>query len=215
MNIRCFSASTCGARTSVISKSVLVLVLVLAPVASAGGLVSVESALADEPTATAAGYGTRNPAAPPETAQFDFLVGCWLADITVKRADGSVITAQAEWTIRYILDGRALRDDWFVILEDGSISNHGTMYRSFNVQRGTWTIVEQLTPGLEFEFMTAQQEDDTMVMYEHEHGFDGALTGKRVFFNIKPEHFEWQHYTTRDGGDSWQQGAYMSVARKQ
>ncbi len=158
--------------------------------------------------------GTLNPAAPARTAEFQFLTGSWLAHITVERPGAEPITATADWTIRYIMDGWGLRDDWFVTLNDGTISNYGTMYRTFDATHDRWTIVEQVTPSLEFEFMTAAAEGETMVMYEHEGGFDGPLKGKRVFYDITTDRFMWRHYRTEDGGENWEQGALMEVIRK-
>ncbi len=158
--------------------------------------------------------GSLNPDAPPRTAEFDFLVGEWLAHITVPRPDTDPITATADWTIGYIMDGWALRDDWFVTLADGTIANFGTMFRTFDAAHERWTIVEQTTPEMEFTFMTAAPEGETMVMFEHAEGFDGPLTGKRVFSRITPDSFLWRHFRTSDGGETWVPGAWMEVVRK-
>ena len=54
-----------------------------------------------------------NPKAPPETAQFDFLVGDWECVIKTMKPDGSGYHARgATWRAEYILDGWAIQDWW-------------------------------------------------------------------------------------------------------
>lgn len=119
-----------------------------------------------------------------------------------------------DWSIRYILDGWALQDTWRVYDDEGMVYVHGTMFRTYSKERKTWTIVEQVTPELEFVHMTARKEGDTMVMYEHEEGFDGKVTGKRVFADITADGFEWFHHSTTDGGKTWTKDGYMKAVRK-
>jgi hypothetical protein len=158
-------------------------------------------------------YGKLNLDAPAETAQFDFLVGSWHIEINTKNAEGETVDLNVEWTIRYILGGWTLQDNWTVYNDTGRILNYGTMYRTYNKTIGTWTIVEQVTPTLEFEFMTAEKEGEAMVMYEHENSFEGKLRGKRVFYNISDNSFDWQHYSTEDDGVTWTSSGFMHADR--
>ncbi|MBU1700122.1 MAG: hypothetical protein KJ970_07845 [Candidatus Eisenbacteria bacterium] len=110
-------------------------------------------------------FGTLDPSAPPETAQFDFLVGSWRVEIASKDVEGGDLIIHVDWTIEYILGGWALQDSWKVYDDKGRVYNYGTMFRYFNIEHKTWMIVEQVTPDLNFIYMTAKQEGDRMVMW--------------------------------------------------
>ena len=77
-------------------------------------------------------FGSLNPAAPPETAEFSFVIGEWACTTRGMRPDGSIQEGlPATWTFHYILDGWAIQDEWVQEQADGSVS-HGMNIRSFN-----------------------------------------------------------------------------------
>jgi hypothetical protein len=159
-------------------------------------------------------YGTRNPAAPPEVDQFAFLVGRWHCDFTGNRADGSVMKGTADWRIRWIIDGHALQDEWTFADENGTVLNHGTMFRTWDAGKGHWTIVEQGSTSPRFHFMTAEKVGETMVMHEEIETAGGKIKARRVFHDITPDSFQWRVDISRDGGTTWQEGVQRMSCRR-
>lgn len=159
-------------------------------------------------------FGKLNPAAPEETAQFQFLVGRWHAEYSGISSDGTVTKGTADWRIKYILNGFALQDEWSYSLPDGTIAGYGTMFRTFDAKKKEWTIVEQTTGNLEFNHMTAKKVGDTMVMYEEGETPEGKIHMRRVFHNITRDSFDWRYDISRDGGKTWQENvARMKCTR--
>ena len=79
-----------------------------------------------------------HPNAPPETAQFDFLIGEWKCQTRWMQPDGTLADGpSATWSGRYVLDGWAIQDDWVSPQPDGSLFR-GFNIRSFNAQTGQW-----------------------------------------------------------------------------
>lgn len=192
-------------KKAICSTSIVLMLIAAIPVSSVATVSSVS--VDDE-------FGTLNPKAPPETAQFQFLVGRWDADYTGKRADGTIVKGRADWRIRFILDGYALQDEWEYMDVDGNVLSHGTMYRTYDTNLGKWTIVEQTTGNLHFNHMTAEKVGDTMVMHEEIETSNGKLKARRVFYNITQDSFDWRVDISPDGGKTWNEGvATMAVKR--
>ena len=60
-------------------------------------------------------FGTTHPDAPPELAQFAFLIGTWKCKGKVKSPEGEWQDFAADWIGQYILDGKAIADSTFPI----------------------------------------------------------------------------------------------------
>lgn len=183
------------------------LILLGAAVAFIWGFCTAANATEDD-------YGTLNPNAPKETAQFDFLVGRWNAEYSATRPDGTTSSAIADWRIGYILNGYALQDKWSVSDNSGNVLGYGTMYRTYDATKGHWTMVEQTTWRLGFHHMTAEKVGDTMVMYETEETPDGTVQLRRVFYNIEKDRFDWRIDISSDDGKTWQEGVSRMVCTR-
>lgn len=154
--------------------------------------------------------------APAETAQFDFLVGDWLAEYEASRPDGTTSQLTAHWRIEYILDGHALQDNWDVYDREGEKLGSGTMFRTFDAEKGHWTFVELTTWRLTLHSMWGEKQGDTMVMYEETTTADGApALARRVFTHIGPDSFYWRYDVSTDEGKTWDENvAHMKATRK-
>ncbi len=156
-----------------------------------------------------------NPNAPPETAQFAFLIGEWDAAIFQRSPAGEIQSATAIWRIFWILNGYAIQDTWIVYPAYGGEPNYGTMFRTYDAELGHWVIVEQTTLELEFKQMTAEQVGDTMVMTGEEETPRGRVLTRRVLHNIREDSFDWRFDLSYDGGETWEEGLYtMRVTRR-
>jgi len=153
------------------------------------------------------GFGSRNPHAPVETAQFDFIVGSWNCTTKFMKPDASgYAEGKARWIGYYILDGWAIQDDWIGVRPDGGES-HGTNVRSFNPRTGTWDNRWLAAGSLEFKYFESEQVGDTMVMIGGE-GKDGrgAFIDRNVFHDITADHWSWRKDRSYDGGETWIEG---------
>ena len=78
-------------------------------------------------------FGAPNPNAPPELAQFAFLIGRWQCESRIKMPDGQILRSSAEWIGRYILDGYAIAEEYRQWDEAGDLEQLGQNIRSYNV----------------------------------------------------------------------------------
>ena len=157
-----------------------------------------------------------NPNAPAELRQFAFLVGDWEARAyRIDEAGKEVEFGYADWRVGYILDGYAIQDAWIYRDLAAGTEEYGTMFRTFNPEAGEWRMVEQRHTDLEFVQMTAKQVGETMEMYGVMEFPQGKINFRRVFYNIEQDRFEWRTDFSRDGGKTWQEGAfYLRATRK-
>jgi hypothetical protein len=161
------------------------------------------------------GFGKRNPQAPPETVQFDFIVGAWDCATRFLKPDASgYVEGKARWIGYYILDGWAIQDDWIGIRPDGSES-HGTNIRSFNQRTGKWDNRWLPAGSLAWKYFESEQKDDTMVMIGGE-GTDarGDFIDRNVFYDISADRWSWRKDRSYDGGATWKEGVGFIEAKR-
>lgn len=159
-------------------------------------------------------FGSLNPDAPPETAQFSFIVGHWDCKIRFMGPDQSFSEGQATWTGYYVLDGWAIKDDWVSIQPDGSRS-HGFNIRSFNTETGQWDNRWLPQGTLQWAYYESEQMGETMVMTGGE-GIDarGAFVDRITFYNISEDSWSWRKDRSYDDGESWFEGvAFIEATR--
>lgn len=159
-------------------------------------------------------FGRLNPQAPPQTAQFAFMIGAWDCKTKFMMPDGSGYNeGHATWTGYYILDGWAIQDDW--ASNPGGNTFRGTNIRSVDPETGKW-ICRWLPSGtLKWKAFEATREGDTMVMIGGE-GADraGDYVDRNVFYEITPDHWRWRKDRSHDGGKTWTEGiGYIEATR--
>lgn len=158
--------------------------------------------------APAAGFGRLSPDAPPETAQFGFLVGEWSCETRAMRPDGSLQDGPgATWTGYYVLGGWAIQDDWTSVGPDGK-PFRGTNVRSFNPKSGKWDNRWLPSGSLQWKYFEAEQVGDTMVMTGGE-GADSQgrrFVDRNTFYEIGERAWRWRKDRSFDGGETWIEG---------
>jgi hypothetical protein len=164
--------------------------------------------LAESPVSTAEpAVAGLNPAAPPETTQFAFLIGEKRCTTQQLKPDGTYTDGgAADWNGRYILDGWAIEDEWISQLPDGT-PFRGINIRSFNPETRKWDNRWLPTGNLQWKYFEAEQVGDTMVMIggEGEDHF-GSYIDRNIFSNTGNEGFDWRKDRSYDGGVSWLEG---------
>lgn len=157
--------------------------------------------------------GSLNPKAPPETAQFSFLIGTWDCKTRFMGPDGTWLDGEATWTGYYILDGWAIQDDW--VSRDGQDTFHGTNIRSFNPKTGRWDNRWLPQGALQWKYYQAVKVGETMVMMGGE-GKDprGAFVDRNTFHEIKPDSWLWRKERSYDNGNSWVEVGVIEARRR-
>ncbi len=160
-------------------------------------------------------FGRLHPEAPPETAQFSFLIGEWACTIRSLSFDGSSYTeSSATWIGRYALDGWAIADEWISPRKGGG-SYHGTNIRTFNPKTGKWDNRWVSAPNLQWAYFEAEKVGDTMVMLGGG-GTDpnGSYIDRNTFYEITADAWKWRKDRSYDGGASWIQGVALIEAKR-
>lgn len=85
-------------------------------------------------------FGKPNPNAPPELSRFGFLIGKWLCEARVRSANGEPQIFQATWVGRYVLDGYAIADEYWMSDPSGKLVVLGMNFRTYNAAEQTWNI---------------------------------------------------------------------------
>jgi hypothetical protein len=136
-------------------------------------------------------YGKLNPSAPPETAQFDFMIGEFDCVDKLPGQDGKWVESKVVWNSAYFLNGTGVQDKFW------SPSTVASGTRIFNQQKGVWVVnYFQTSPAYFAGVWEGKKEGDKMIMRSPRGESESRLT----FHNIKEDGFDWVGETvTKDG----------------
>lgn len=152
-------------------------------------------------------YGRPHPDAPAALSDFAFLVGEHRCETAAPRkvnpfdAD-EVVVVPFYWYGEYILNGRAIRDEW------ADINSTGSQTRIFDPKSGSWTtrwFGMGLLEGFGLyadrgEFVAKRQPDGTIIGLPAPVEYQGSSYQNIITFSeISPAGFEWLMTTERDG----------------
>lgn len=133
-------------------------------------------------------FGRLNPEAPPETAQFAFMVGEFdCVDQILNPADGSWQTFKAIWNASYFLNGYGIQDKyWSAQVVTSNI-------RVFDRKKKKWVVTYFKKPDYASGVWEGEKEDDKLVMRQEIKSPDGKSTGasRLTFYDISDEGFAW------------------------
>ena len=131
-------------------------------------------------------FGQRNPDAPPETAQFDFMIGEFSCTDKVRNADGEWEEIEAIWTASYFLNGYGVQDRYW------SERNATSNIRIFDPVEKQWNITFFDTSGSPGGVWRGGKEGENMVFRQAQTAPSGTEGVSRLTFsNITDNRFEW------------------------
>ncbi|HAS45550.1 MAG TPA: hypothetical protein DCS93_34010 [Microscillaceae bacterium] len=139
----------------------------------------------------------------PLDKKFDFWVGKWNA--TWKNADGT--TGQATNEITKILNNKVIQEN-FQVKNDKSLKGfHGLSFSVYNPFAKVWKQTWVDNQGAYLDFY-GKFDGDKRIFERKFTGAAGKLKGKTVmqrmvFYNIKPDSFDWDWETSMDEGKTW------------
>jgi hypothetical protein len=126
-------------------------------------------------------FGRLNPAAPPETAQYAFMVGVFDCRLEYKAyREGKWVTAKegrAVWTARFTMNGHAIEDEFVDEWGETNIN-----VRLFDPARGKWRILYATPAPARVSELEASRVDGRMVMVSERTAPGGVNYTERVAF---------------------------------
>jgi hypothetical protein len=163
-------------------------------------------------------YGKANPEAPPEFAQFAFIIGKWRCDAKIKGEDGTWQPYQATWVGHYILDGYAISDEYRMTNQKGELVVHGMNFRSFNVEKKTWvmrwldargSVWVELGP----EKLGGVRVDSKTITFHFIDTIAPDNLSRATISNISESHFTWSGERSLDQGKTWSEFIIVEAHR--
>ena len=168
------------------------------------------------------GHAQQGPgaAAPPEVAQFDFLVGQWDVEVTPK-VNGLVAMIHGTprllgtWKAWRASDGFGVDDELRVVDGGGNPVNLNRTLRVYDVKSRRWSIETLDVYRARFSAAAAQWQGGEM----HVTGSGAMPDGKPYlsrgrFYEIAPDHFKLLQDRSFDNGATWDEGVVTISAKR-
>jgi len=153
--------------------------------------------------------GTRNPNAPPETAQYDFLIGDWGVAITFRDPEGNEASYNARWHNVWAIDGYVVMQEW-----RGPYAS-GAELRRYNAEAGHWEGFNIYNAWDATKRVTANWTGEEMVvMVEATSDQTGTFINRETYSNIEADRWEMHSDRSYDEGETWVRGAYNLIATR-
>ena len=158
--------------------------------------------------------------APPEAAQFDFLVGQWDIEVTPK-VNGLVAMIHGtphllgSWKAWRAFDGFGVDDELRIVDGGGNPVNLGHALRVYDPKAHRWAIESLDVYGARFAAATAQWQGGEMLVNGAGAMPDGkAYLSRTRFYEIAPDRFKMRQDRSYDNGASWDEGTLAINARR-
>lgn len=131
-------------------------------------------------------FGQLNPTAPPETQQFQFMIGKFKCQDSLL-INGTWKQSIATWESSYILNGFGIKDTY------RNDSYAGTSIRFFNSSKQKWDVYFFGMPGEHTGLWEGEELDGKMIMRQKRTGANGEnLESRLTFYNIDENSFDWK-----------------------
>jgi len=154
--------------------------------------------------------GKRNPNAPEELSQFDFLIGDWNIEIDFRQPDGAIQTYPAIWHNHWMVNGILLAQEW-----RGPFAT-GVEFKRYNKQKGMWEGRQtyNFKPG--WSTSIAVKEEDKMIVT---HGESTDQAGRvfilrETYHDMTENSFKMFAQRSYDNGKTWSEWAFKMVCNR-
>ncbi|MBP1631300.1 MAG: hypothetical protein H6Q15_2193 [Bacteroidetes bacterium] len=150
---------------------------------------------------------------------YEPLIGDWDFDWVGHNQDGTTWKVPGEWLFSWILEGRAIQDNW--ICPSRSLRNtgkypagqYGTTIRFYDENEDQVKVVWIRGIGAQLFLFNVSFIDNQIIQQEVAIGQKSNLS-KWVFKEIKPESFKWEAYLSDDDGNKWNLTQEVFAKRK-
>jgi hypothetical protein len=154
--------------------------------------------------------------APPESRQFDFLIGEWDVDVTRFKDDGTpLFQYRASWIAVHLNGGRMIMDDFKALAPDGRpISSYVTL-RTYSEVSGRWemTGLQALQPSGNAEWHGMSKDGEMLLNVTGKDPAGNPVKTKIRFFDISENTFSWENLMSLDQGKTWSRTAALRASR--
>ena len=139
-------------------------------------------------------FGAPHPEAPPETTQFDFLIGEFTVSLHSWQGDrwSPPRPAGARWNGRYGLNGMAIYDEWFDPGPEDVDGTWGVNVRTYDPQARLWKVMWISLPARQVQDMRAQLRDGIFTLWQ-----------------VHPERPDWRAEFEVQDEDHWARVSYV------
>jgi len=165
-------------------------------------LMSASGAQALEMAPPTCEYGAPHPGAPPELAQFAFLIGDY--SIALHAWDGEGWSppkpdATARWNGRYVLGGMAIMDEWYnPDPAQDAAAPRGVNVRMYDPESGEWDMMWLATSNHQVQDLRARMEDGHLAMWQV---YPERPDFRAEFETTDPDHWARVSYTKDENGE--------------
>ncbi len=157
--------------------------------------------------------GKANPNRPPESSQFDFLIGEWQS-MHKMNLRGQEIQFPAHATAVYAMNGHAiLEHSWYDV--DPSLPDAATsIIRLYNRSMRRWESLYLENRGNNQLFFGGRQEGDNIVLHNFEANTADATIPRYVFHDISDDAYAWYGKNSTDRGQTYNTFWEIAFSRK-
>ncbi|MES3002411.1 MAG: hypothetical protein V4787_17100 [Pseudomonadota bacterium] len=154
--------------------------------------------------------------APPESRQFDFLIGDWDVAATRYGEDGSpLLQYQAGWKAIHLNERRMIMDDFKAYGPGGQpVSSYVTL-RTYSEATGRWEMagLPALQPAASAEWHGIFQGAEMLLEASGKDPAGNPVRTRIRFFDIAGDSFSWESHVSRDDGKTWRRTAHLLATR--
>jgi hypothetical protein len=154
--------------------------------------------------------------APPESQQFDFLIGDWTIAATRYKPDGSVLFQyKATWNAKYLNEGRMIVDDFKAYAPTGQVISSYVTLRTYSETNHRWemTGLAALQPAVNAEWFGEWKGGEMLMSAAGKDPAGNVVRTKIRFFHIAKGSFEWESQVSLDDGKTWGKTANLLASR--
>jgi len=158
--------------------------------------------------------------APPEAAQFDFLLGEW--QVTAQPKVSSLAARihgapklSGTWKAWRAMDGFGLTDELRIVDGSGNPASLSHSLRFFDASRRHWTLSTVDVYRGRISTARGEWKGNAMIVTSEGTDAEGKPVRQRVrYYDITPTSFKYQSDRSTDAGRTWEEGVLRIDARR-
>lgn len=160
-----------------------------------------------------------HPATHEKLKPYEPLIGNWDFDWVGHKDDGTTWTVPGEWFFSWILEGRAIQDNWICpsisLRSTGKYptGQYGTTIRFYDENEDSVKAIWVGAANSQVNLFKVSFLDLQIVQQEIAIGQKPGMA-RWVFSEIKPESFKWEAYLSENDGKEWKLTQEVLARRK-
>ena len=150
---------------------------------------------------------------------YELLIGDWDFDLVGHQPYGTTWTVPGEWFFSWVLEGRAIQDNWICpgidLRGTGKYpeGQYGTTIRFYNAPEDCVKVVWVGAVNAQINLFKVLFQEDQIIQQEIPIGQKPGMA-KWVFSDIKTDSFKWEAYLRENNGEMWNLTQEVFARRK-